>query len=333
MTKVEIILKKAKRVINAPCPKKLETIVTQMEYIKIFIRDLNTMDVHSDDLDEVIGKLEDRLEELSSLRENQNQVGEQQSGKKFSSIPLDGEKLTGSNWAIWKAKTNSRLKYYECANAIVEKLDDDSEENTRAHMIILNSIEKNVLGLIEIPNNAYDLWKVVANKYESHHSGHLTELFQKLCHQTLEDYSQIDAHLDTMKSYFNEINGIKKILAATPFLHIVLQSLCLPFNTPQTLIANNDPLEDIDYVFRSLSAEAKSKVTQMANYTNNGSRKTFEKKSIIRCKLCKKKGHLVQDCFKVKKAITQKNEETFPRRANFSVFHSTLLSIMMVTGY
>ena len=185
------------------------------------------MDVHSDELDEVIGKLEDRLEELSSLRENQNQVGDQQSEKKFSSIPFDGEKLTGSNWAIWKAKTNSRLKYYECANAIVEKLDDDSEENTRAHMIILNSIEKNVLGLIKIPNNVYDLWKVVTNKYESHHSGQLTELFQ-----TLEDYFQIDAHLDTMKSYFNEINGIKKIL------HIVLQSLCLPFNTPQTLIAN-----------------------------------------------------------------------------------------------
>ena len=190
------------------------------------------MDVHSDELDEVIGKLEDRLEELSSLRENQNQVGEQQSGKKFSSIPLDGEKLTGSNWAIWKAKTNSRLKYYECAKAIVEKLEDDSEENARAHMIILNSIEKNVLGLIKIPNNVYDLWKVVTNKYESHHSGQLTELFQKLCYQTLEDYFQIDAHLDTMKSYFNEINGIKKIL------HIVLQSLCLPFNTPQTLIAN-----------------------------------------------------------------------------------------------
>ena len=79
-----------------------------------------------------------------------------------------------------------------------------------------------------------------------------------MCKAALNDYEKTEEHLEAILSYYNGVNATKLILPPEFFVYIIFQSLKIPFNTPQVLAADREKLIDIDYVVRSLIAEAKS---------------------------------------------------------------------------
>ena len=102
---------------------------------------------------------------------------------------------------------------------------------------------------------------------------------------------------------------MKLIFSPELFVHVIFQSLKIPFNTPQVLTADREKLVDVDYVIRSLIAEAKSVLSkqdtttsiQLANVSRYAPDKRekslkksesdfeeYEDKLIKKCKFCRK---------------------------------------------
>ena len=257
------------------------------------------MDADTDDIDELIRKLEAKLDDLGSLAGSLTQTVESSGTKLKYNIVVGGEKLSKENWATWKVRIKSQLSYYECLEAIETKLENDSEKNIRAQYIIINSLGKSVLGLLELSENALDLWESITEQFEYTHSDMIIEMFRKLSGTRLNEYAKTEEHLTKLRSYFNEINAVEKILFPKAFIYMVFQSLDVNFNTPQIAISNKEIPEDIDYFMRRLVSEAQSILSKnnittstmnLANYTKSSWKKTNESKI---CKFCKKPGHLM----------------------------------------
>jgi len=181
--------------------------------------------------------------------------------------------------------------------------------------------------------SAFILWNTLVKHFECNHIGHITELVRQMCKAALNDYEKTEEHLEAILSYYNGVNATKLILPPEFFVYIIFQSLKIPFNTPQVLTADREKLVDVYYVVRSLIAEAKSVLSkqntttsiQLANvsrYAPDKREKSFKKsesdydeyenKLIKRCKFCKKRGHLVKDCFKAKnKKVTTRKMSFF----------------------
>ena len=85
-----------------------------------------------------------------------------------------------------------------------------------------------------------------------------------------------------MLSYYNSVNATKIRLLSEFFAHVTFLSLKIPFNTPQVMAADREKLADLDYVVRSLIAEAKSVLSKQDTTTSiqqaNVSRYASEKK-------------------------------------------------------
>ena len=135
----------------------------------------------------------------------------------------------------------------------------------------------------------------------------IIELFRKLNGTRLTDYAKTEEHLTKLRSYFNEINAVEKIVTPKAFIYTIFQSLDVNFNTPQIATSNKEISEDIDYFVRSLVSEAQSILSKnnittstmnLANCTKSSRKKTNESKKI--CKFCKKPGHLLNECYKKK---------------------------------
>ena len=60
----------------------------------------------------------------------------------------------------------------------------------------------------------------------------------------------------------------KLVLSSEFFVHIIFQSLKTPFNTPQVMVADIEKMADVDYVVRSLIAEAKSVLSKQDTTTS-----------------------------------------------------------------
>ena len=139
-----------------------------------------------------------------------------------------------------------------------------------------------------------------------------------------DNYEKTEEHLGAMLSYYKSVNAIKLVLSSEFFVHIIFQSLKIPFNTPQVMAADRQKMADVDYVVRSLIAEAKSVLSKqdtitsiqpanLSRYASEKREKKFkesetdhkenESKFTKRCKFCKKRGHLVKNCFKVKNKV------------------------------
>ena len=71
-----------------------------------------------------------------------------------------------------------------------------------------------------------------------------------------------------MLSYYNSVNARKIILLSEFFAHVTFLSLKIPFNTPQVMAADREKLADLDYVVRSLIAEAKSVLSKQDTTTS-----------------------------------------------------------------
>jgi len=130
-------------------------------------------------------------------------------------------------------------------------------------------------------------------------------MFRKLSGTRLNNYAKTEEHLAKLKSYFNEINAIEKILFFKTFINTIFQPLDVNFNTPQIVIFNKEIPDDIDCGLKSLVSEAQSTMNQnnantstmnLANYTLGSRRKTNKFKKI--CKFCKNREQLINECYK-----------------------------------
>ena len=103
-----------------------------------------------------------------------------------------------------------------------------------------------------------------------------------MCKAELDNYEKTEEHLEAMLSCYNSVNATKVILQSEFFAHMIFQSLKIPFNTPQVMAADREKLVDVDYVVRSLIAEAKSVLSKQETTTSiqlaNVSRYASEKR-------------------------------------------------------
>ena len=331
MVVVEDSIRRAKSIIMAPLPKRRHTIEVHINSITKLIKKLDNEGPATDEVLDLVRKLEDRLDllDLQGTTDNQNNHSTG-NGEKMVDLKID--RLMGDNWIMWKEQVIAKLTINKCVRAIEEKLDEKCDINRQAHAIIITSLSKKVYTLIKISPSAFELWNTLEKYFECNHTGHITELARKMCKAELDNYEKTEEHLEAMLSCYNSVNATKVILQSEFFAHMIFQSLKIPFNTPQVMAADREKLVDVDYVVRSLIAEAKSVLSkqetttsiQLANvsrYASEKREKNFNKsdtdheenenKYTKRCKFCKKRGHLVKDCFKVKNKDVTRGKPSF----------------------
>ena len=126
----EALKKRAKGIIKASLPKTLMTVEIQRKSISEYIERLNKVDADTDDIDELIRKLEAKLDDLGSLAGSLTQTVESSgtndqnnhstgSGEKMVDLKID--KLMGDNWIMWKEQIIAKLTINRCVRAIEEK--------------------------------------------------------------------------------------------------------------------------------------------------------------------------------------------------------------------
>ena len=144
--------------------------------------------------------------------------------------------------------------------AIETKSKNGSEKNICAQFKIISSLGKSVLELLELSEDALELWKSISEQFENTPSGMVIEILKKLSGTRLNDHEKTEEHLAKLRSYFNEINAVQKIFSSKAFINMIFQSLDVNFKTPQIVKFTPMSEKSIIRVFLTMAAHKKHKV-------------------------------------------------------------------------
>lgn len=226
------------------------------------------------------------------------------------------QRLNGKNWPTWKWQLFNVLDAKGLRDVITGNSVDPpgSPREIATRQILSGSIDQSLITKIVHCTNAHEIWKCLTSIYENQTSMALTVLRGKMNTYKIKNVAQVEEGISEIQSLAVQIEAMGGPMDYSTVESAILNSL------PSSFVSFISSWSFLDHSQRTLSnlqAHLMQHVTLMRLHEkkdtkalavkasnsqgkSNNSKKNSKKFS-GNCNYCKKPGHLVKDCLKLKK--------------------------------
>lgn len=226
------------------------------------------------------------------------------------------EKLDGTNYNIWKFKTELILIKEGIWNVIKNERPENPDEkwlanDDKARATIGLLLENDQLLHIRNASSAKESWEVLKDYYEKPSLTNKIFLYKKLFRTTMPENSDLKKHLNSITEIVQQLAALGKKLEDDLIVACILFSLPASYESlVMGLEARPDEDLTVEYVKGKLLSECNRRQEFNGGVTGDSALKVKNFNKKISCHHCKKFGHLKRDCYFLKKNKGQNGQYT-----------------------
>ena len=233
--------------------------------------------------------------------------------------------LSGPNYATWKVQCRMALVKDGLWNivkgtetvpegATADALAKFETRRDRALAIIVLSIAPSLLYLLGEPEDPLAVWKKLSDQFQKTWANKLG-LRRRLYSLKLKEGDAVQEHIRQMTEIFEELAVIGDPVNEEDRVVHLLASLPESYNMLVTALEANADVPQMAVVTeRLLHEEKKQKDREVSDRTQKVL--TVRSKNDIKCYYCKKAGHIMRDCYALKKKHPPRGKDSRPNAHN-----------------
>lgn len=259
------------------------------------------------------------------------------------------EKLEGGNWVEWKWQTENVLKAKKSYDVLIQPNDNkvDEDKDQQALALIGGALGHEAKRLVISSSHAWEAWKELCVVYEHKTSFEKQDLLCKLHSFKIENLSNIATNLSELKSIAGKLKLLGEIVSDDALMSIIISSLPKSFDSflvalkmmPENqrnlqhlmsnVISRAKEISSAETSETALIARSNYEKRQTNSQHRNSSRdrqrsfsQEWQKRPSSRdrqrsssrerndtCHYCKKPGHFIRECRKLKYKESLRNDE------------------------
>ena len=245
-------------------------------------------------------------------------------GDQFKVPTLDGKNFTAWKYAMKAVLESNGLDTYVYGAVVAP---DGIDKPLRAKSILISSLNEQYLLKIIHCNSAREIWTCLESIYEVKSARAVHMLWKQLINYKIETVNDLDRSIGDIQSTSSKLKALGVEIPESFIVTVIECSLPESFNPFLTSWELQDEEPSLNKLITKINSFAITLKYQSDNTAMLASHKPTPKpndsSTAKSCKYCKKPGHLISECRKLKRKKAEQAEAKQPARVEMALMATT----------